>query len=323
MNKIEPGTFVIGMEDKKPWLMEVEKHSQGSITGFLDANRAYAPVRGEFQEDQILAVLTDRPTTGKAYGITIEPFIKTEVNDHWGNVHWFLRMPKAERILFKQALARVAKKLTKLRLMDFVELGSMEMEIRPPQGKYAGMYRYKIKGDVNEDRMILRPKKDSIMDEVIAHEAGHGIWWRKLTKKHHARWLKFFHSFTKTTDYKAEDLERLCTAFIEEGVAIKEFRSQLDDDDSMLFDRCIDHCKSFRVTTEHINILMASGITEPIADMWPDALDDTDFEIALTEYGTKNVEELFAESFAYYVVGKQLPKSIKALMEKTLSTLKS
>ena len=43
----------------------------------------------------------------------------------------------------------------------------------------------------------------------------------------------------------------------------------------------------------------------------------------VTDYATKSYKELLAESFAYYCVGKKLPKDIVKLVERTISYTKA
>jgi hypothetical protein len=43
----------------------------------------------------------------------------------------------------------------------------------------------------------------------------------------------------------------------------------------------------------------------------------------VTEYATKHVKELVAESIAYHLSGKKLPKEVESLVDKTFSYAKS
>lgn len=320
--EIKQGVYVIGNDGKKNWLMQVSSVNDGMVYGHLDSNRAYAPQQGEFMLKQIVAVLGDKPAPGSAYGCTIEPFCRTLVHPEWGNVHWHLQMPKTEKLALKNALDSVAKKLNRAKLFAFVAEGALELEVRPPKGRYTGMYHYKIKNGENLDRMILRPKMGVPMDYVVAHESGHGVWYRLLTPSQHARWIRLYHSYTKMQEFEPHHLRKLRDDYIADSVPVRDFRGQLEEAQVLLFDNLISTlCGNTRLTTRHLDVLAETASLETIKESWPTHIEDSDFEIAVTEYGTNNPEEFFAETFAYWLLGQKLPKRVQAAMDNTVKAI--
>jgi hypothetical protein len=319
---IKPNVYVVGNDGKKNWLMQVSSVNDGMVYGHLDVNRAYAPKQGEFTLKQIVAVLGEKPQSGNAYGCTIEPFVRTLVHPDWGNVHLHTWIPKTESAAIKKALDSVATKLSKRKLFRFVEEGALEIEVRPPKGKYTGMYHYKIKNGENLDRMILRPKVGIPMDYVVAHESGHGVWYRLMSPNQQARWIRLYHSYTKMKEFEPHHLRKLRDDYIADSVHISEFRGQLEEAQVLLFDNLISTLRAnTRLSANHLNTLAETGMLETIKESWPTHIEDSDFEIAVTEYGTTAPEEFFAESFAYWLLGNKLPKRVQAAMDKTMKAI--
>lgn len=319
---IQSGAYVIGNDGKKNWLLQVSSVNDKMVYGHLDVGRAYEPKQGEFLLSQIVAVLGTKPSPGSAYGVVIEPYLRTLAHEFWGNVHLHSWLKKEERTSLKKALTDVGKKLTRNKLDGFLDAGNLEVEVRPPKGKYTGMYYYRIKNGDNMDRMVLRPKMGVPMDYVVAHESGHGVWYRLMTPQQQARWVKMYHSYTKMKAFEPHHIRKLRDDYIKDSVGIRDFRGQLEEAQVLLFDNLIGSlCGNTRLTTRHLDLLAETGELETIKDVWPLHVEDSDFEIALTEYGTKNPEEFFAESFAYWLLGMKLPKRIAAAMEKTVKAI--
>lgn len=311
--------YVVGTDGKKNFLMQVHSVNDGLVSGVLDAERAYAPKNAEFKLKQILAVLGPKPVSGNIYGCNVEPYTSTSVHSDWGNVHWHRVMTPEEKKQIRAALDATSKKLITAKLFEFAEQGALEIEIRPAKGKYTGMYHFKHKGDKPADRMILRPQDGTPLDYVVLHEAGHGVWYRMLSPKVHARWVKLYHNYTKVQDFDSADIKRLCDQYLEDSIHIRDFRGQLPEDDVLLFDSLVSTlCSNTRLNIKHLDLLADQHELESLRDVWPQHVEDSDFEIAITEYGTKNVEELFAEAFAFHMLGQKLPKRVAAVMEKTL-----
>jgi hypothetical protein len=323
MLTIKKGDYVIGTDNKKNFLMLVNHIADGTISGVLDTDRAYAPKNAEFEAKNIVCVLGDKPAAGSSYGCLIEPYRTTLVHPTWGNVHVHMGLKSEQKVSIKAALDKTAKRLKDAGLLPFLNLGAVELELRPPKGKYNGMYHFKQKVDKAQDRLILRPQEGYGLDYVILHEAGHGVWFRLLSPQIHARWIKLYNNYTKLKEFEPHHFRKLRDSYIEASVSIGEFKGQLEEDQAILFDNLIGTlCSSTRLTRQNLNTLADTQGLDAIKKDWPTYVNDTDFEIAVTEYGTKNVEELFAESFAFYMTGQKLPKRINTVLEKTLAYAK-
>lgn len=326
--------YVIGDDGKKKWLLQVSSVADGRVFGTLDKDRAYNPQSAEFTNKQIIATLGHNPPQGSVFGIHIEPFRRTLEHPDWGDVHWFVNMKKDDKLVLREALTRVAKLLKKRGLFHFVAEGNLNTEIYAPKGKWTGMYICAHRGDVAADKMQLRPKAGIANDYTVAHESGHGVWFRLLDEKWRARWVRFYNKFCKEVEHDQELIGQLRDDFIKDEIPIKDFRSQLDPDQTALFDLIIDAIKAnHRLTTRHLDMLITNGYGEEFRDLWPESVEDTDFEIPVSDYGTTKPEELFAEAFAFWLLGRsipadpndeaskprKLPESVQKLMDKTIA----
>lgn len=321
---IQPGDYVIGRDGKRHQLMQVSSVNDDVVYGHADKNRAYTPQQLEFPAKDIVAHLGQRPPPGNAYGCTVEPYVKTLVHPAWGNVHWFAWTPKAQKAAIKSSLDNVARLLRRTGLFGFVEDGCLELEIRPQKGKYAGMYHYRIKDGQSQDRMVLRPHEEHpSVDYTVAHESGHGVWYRLMSQRQQARWIRLYHSYTKMLEFSPHDIRKLRDSYIEDSVHVADFRGQLEEAQVLLFDNLINSlCGNTRLTKRHLDVLADEQGLDTIKEVWPQHVEDSDFEIAVTEYGTKNPEEFFAESFALWLTGIKLPKRIASAMEKTVEAVR-
>lgn len=322
--KIEKGAYVIGNDGKKNWLMQVTSTNDGMVYGHLDLERAYSPAQGEFTLKQIIGVLGPNPRPGNAYGINIEPFLRTLVHPDWGNVHIFCAMTKDEKAAIRNALDNVFVLLKRKRLTAWIKVAALETEIRPAKGPYTGMYHARVKNGEVLDRMTLRPKMGVPLDYVVAHESAHGVWFRSMTPAQHSRWIRLYHSYTKMLEFSPHDIRKLRDDYVAANEPIKDFRGQLEEAKVLMFDNLVGTLTSTtRLTKKHLDTLAANNALDTITEVWPTHIDDSDFEIAVTEYGTKNPEEFFAESFAYWITGNKLPPRITAAMEKTMARVAS
>jgi hypothetical protein len=60
------------------------------------------------------------------------------------------------------------------------------------------------------------------------------------------------------------------------------------------------------------------GADKVVALLPSDVIHSKDIRPTVSEYATKNYKELFAESFAFRATGKELPKSVSALLDKSI-----
>lgn len=266
----------------------------------------------------VVAVLGKKPRFGNAYGCKIEPFLKTVEHGHWGSLHFFIRMADADKEKLKTSLNTVAKKLQRNGLSGFMPI---DIEIRNPMGRWAGSYKFFPK-EGERDTMKLHPKTWDQPDYLLYHEAGHGVWFRLMSKKAKAAWIELYHAYVKVAECNPRTVRTLKTDFCKQDTErVQDFRGQLDENDALVFDACIDHITSTHsLSVDHLNTLILSGRGAIVGSLWPTIqVLHTDYEYPISDYASTRPEEFFAEAFAYHFTGTQkLPDRIAKLLEKTL-----
>lgn len=316
---VQPKDYVIVKEQKKPFLLHVSKTTEKEVTGTLEHNRAYDPQVVTIAKSCIIANLGNlmvKPMLGSVFGIQIEPFIKTLVHPDWGDVHFFKPITKEEGLAIKDELTKTAKLLRSKGFFKFCKEGNLSTEIRPQKSMNAGMYKYRTVSGEHADIMVLRPYTGFPLRHVILHEAAHGVWFHQLSKQTHVKWVKLYKSFAKVRSYDHTDLLRIKKWYLKESTPVRDFKGSLEEVDAIIFEQCISFVRaSTRLSIAHINLLAESRELENIMEYWPNDLVDATFDTVVSDYSTKNVEELFAESFAFWMQGKKLPKSVTRLLE--------
>jgi hypothetical protein len=71
------------------------------------------------------------------------------------------------------------------------------------------------------------------------------------------------------------------------------------------------------MSPEDLNILLNQN-SKALSAIWPTSAAISHSDSLISEYAKTSVQELFAEAFAYHFTGKELPKTIKKLLEKTV-----
>jgi hypothetical protein len=323
-----------GREIKQLLKVQSKDTSKDELSGMLEHDRAYNPRTIDFQAKTIIANLGPKPVPGTAYGLRVEPWRKTRVHDFWGDVHVFRSMPKEESKALKLALDSQAEFFTRKGLGFFAPLN---VEIRPPRGKYAGTYQYTGKEDV-KDTLTLSPKSfgeptkqqevvkaRKWIEYLICHEGAHGVWYRGCSNKIKARWIKAYHSTHILSSTSVSEVIKLGKSFVKAGVAIPDFRSDLDEDQQNLFDACVSWIKDYHsLNSKHLRVLIDTHDFDAIKKLWPqENILDSDFEIPLGEYASTNPEEFFAEAFSlYFATGMKIPRNIEKLLLKTTQAIK-
>jgi hypothetical protein len=333
---MEQNDYVIFRDDKgRHHLVQVtSKDNRDEVTGILERDRAYDPKSVSFERSAVVASLGPDPVFGTAYGCKVEPYQNTRHHRFWGDVHFFRKLEPIERKAIKIALDEVAETLTKLKLTDFAPL---DVEIKPASGRYAGSYKYTGKDDVR-DLMKLHPKSfvDPMSDEsmvrpkawtiyLLMHEAAHGIWYRMVPNSIKARWIKAYHSTVVLKSTSADVVQKLGRQFTKAQQHFTDFRSELPEEHCELFDACLTWIKNYHSLSQHnLNVLVEAQDFELLGTLWPtEELLDTDHEIPLGEYASKNVEETFAEAFALYYAAKiKIPKQFETLLLKTVQKIR-
>lgn len=266
-----------------------------------------------FSKSEIVANLGRSPKVGSVYGVSIEPLRQTAAHPFFGDVHIYKDMDDVQRNKVRGAMSAVAKGLTKLRLPEL----SLTTEVRTPHGKMVGFYKYRPKAD--SDVLCFKPDDDvSNMDYVISHEYAHGLWFRCLTPKMQAAWVRLYHDAITLSDVKKDELAQLLDDVKTYGDLGGFMR---ENPDTVPTIRAIfRHIKQVHsIDRKHFELALVVG--DEVDLYWPSKIELSEKQVLLTEYARKSPEELFAEAFALRFSGKKLPKKVDDLLSKCLTRL--
>lgn len=278
-----------------------------------------------FVPEQVVANLGPDPKVGQAFGVKIEPYIKSFPYRGWGTIHLFRKLDKLERKALKSGLDRCEKQLKAAKLWKALPI---DIYIRPKKGKYAGFYKFKKNkdGTIN-DSITLNPEtlKDPLYNSYIfAHEVGHAIWFRFVPDHIKAKWLKLYTKRVTVTQTKEKDLKELLRSVTSYNGSLRDYQKELADENELVLIKEIYSyiSKKHRISKEDLEMILTED-RERVKDLWPSHAELSETRADVTEYAMVNVREFFAEAFAYHVTGKQLPQDVIKGMSFTVKRLQN
>ena len=295
------------------------------IKGLVDQSHLETPDKGtrevlEFSVSDVMANLGRRPKFGTAYGAKVETLISRHQHD------WFGKIRLYADALHDEANVKQLRKLMKISETMLIEHGMPQLplifDVRNPQGKYAGMYKFRS-GDL--DVLTIRIGEEDLNEDhmkyIVGHEYAHGVWARYLSPVYKSKWIELYHKATDIKVYGQKELDRMRVDLISEG-SIGAFKKSLEEDeDKKLFSTIIKHIKSTHsLDQNHLQLMLM--LEEDLDDLWPNHLEVGDTSLLISDYGRKSPEELFAEVFAYWMRGVKLPAGLLRAVEKTMKHVK-
>jgi hypothetical protein len=341
---IKPGDYIVGREltsktdpsKIKHFVICVTAVDPDSVMGWLERDDPRGPRRDqlEVQSKQIVLNLGPKPTPGKVYGCDVgRLWVKTFEHPFWGPIHFYTKLDKDCVLMLRKALDSTAKTVEKLKLESYVDL--FHTEIRAKSGKYAGMYLHSK--EEGQCRVWYAPEwaQQSMptMQYVILHEFGHVLRYHGLTDTRlRSKWLKLYNRSVAKNIVDKSTLKGY----------LKSIVSMHGQDENASFQECVRNITSeseddqrnmravlkwfrdiHRLSPKDLEVLWSADQVEHIEKLWPtDHLDISKLDPLVSEYALKNVEELWAESFAMYANKTKLPQKVVTLLEHSLSVVR-
>lgn len=332
--KPEPGS-------KKFNLLKVTKVKESILVGTLESARKGLHVDSvEIDRKTVTLNLGPKPEPGKVYGLDLTNRYRSRVEHPvWGNVLVFTSLDNAQRLLVKQALDRTARRIEKLGLLPYIDL--VDTHLCAKQGKWAGRYHHN--GNGGEDSKAVAPHyiqyapecaelKPDAMDYVIYHEFGHVVRFNGVTgKKIRLKWLNEYKRSIDSFEIGRGSLKTLFSHLSSrvEGEAslatvLREFGDE-DEEHKLWIKGLLRWFKDVHhFGPKDLSIVWDSQDLSVLKELWPaNGIDSSKLAPLVTEYGCVSVEELFAESFAFYCQNKKLPSRIQTLLEGSIQYAKS
>lgn len=314
---VEKDDYIIVMIGKKPKLCFA--HSPKRNTAYIEETmKLDEPQTVEYTAETLIANLGKDPAPGKAYGVDVQPHFG-DYKTPMGQMHVYRKMTDSEKDSVNIAIKKMHKKVSEAGLSKVFPF--TRLEILNAKGKWAGSYTISFKSGTPEDMVRLHPKilDDQIYNQYIfAHEIGHGIWYKFVPEKIRAEWLEVYNNMTKVSKAKKSEMEDLCTSLVSSQQSVREFQRDIEEDEAALFKEALAYLKKHhKLSPEDVNVLLNQN-SKMLASIWPTSASISSVSSLMGEYATVSVQEMFAEAFAYFMTGKDLQKTVRKLLEKTL-----
>lgn len=275
----------------------------------------------EISRKEILCSVGTKPTSGHVYGVDLSNIYRTSVPlDKFGILHYYCAPEKSVRKAIKSAFAIAAKQLEKQKLYTVFDK-QVNYSIRSMRN--AGMF---YDGDEEKGipyRIELDPTRTVLEDlpHCILHEIGH-FYFNQLDDDWQFKWVNLYANYVKVERFTSKDMKALRDNFVHSGLSFVEFRKELDEPEQSYFKLVQRHLqKCFKINPKQLQGLYEEN-PEVVLSKFPTSSLKVDYETLVSEYATKNYHELFAESFAFYLEGKSLPKVISKLIVNTIRVLR-
>jgi hypothetical protein len=251
-------------------------------------------------------------------------------NADFGSLNWFYAPKDEVRSNLEVAFAKATVALKTRGLGFIIQPTTCVWEIYPYGGeKYAGYYKRNAKPEKNPHRLAIIPEHTnydhSWYTYVIFHELAHHLHSEFVHGRQlNAKWIDLYSTSVPARDILKEDTDRLLKALLEQEALPSDFKGQLEEEDEEAFKLILKAIKQqHKLGVKELDVLFVAEFNEQIKALWPETVVANDLNPLVTEYATKSYRELFAEAFAYYMTGRDLPQEVKELVEESLSYAKA
>lgn len=333
MTSVSKNDYVFGIgETKKPVLFKVESIVKGIVTGTIekDAHIKLKRFTMEVPIKNIVLNLGEDPHPGKIYGHDVSNIYRgRKTHEYFGPLFWFYSPEKEIGAALTKGFDKAYKTLKQARMEFIVQPNSCIWEVLPFNGeKYAGMYKRSSSVDKSPHRFQIRPEimPSTEFPYVIYHELGHHLHHEFMTgNKLNAQWISLFGTSIAVEQIKKEKSVELLDGLLSQEDPPSAFKANLSEEDTQVYKLILQYIsREHSVTVKELDILFEADYKDEIKAVWPvRGIPKKDLAPVVSEYATKSYKELFAESFAFRMTGKKLPKNVEALLDKSISYARS
>ena len=327
-----------GKMDKKLVLIKVtgSSNSGKEVIGRLEEYPHIKQVTVTPKATDVFINLGRTPRPGKAYGFDLEAiYLGPKEHDVFGELHFFTNPDEKATKQLWSSLDDVAKRLKKHSLSKLVDLPCV-YEVTPKHGKYAGMFYHS--GDLEKvphriqisiGEKTLETASIPNYTYVMMHELGHMVHLHCLKNypKLNAQWIEMYTQTIGPLSIEADRCKEIGAAVATTEGGLKAYMSEADDEakaELKLILKWIKEVKS--LTAKELDQLIAADTKSAMRAFkasWPQVdIASKDLKPMVSEYACRNVKELFAEAFAFYMCDKKLPDRIIELLEKSLTLVR-
>lgn len=313
--RLDVGHFAFVQTPKKTHILSVTQAAEGAYEGVVASS-----LDGEhfaFEESDVLAVLpVDFAPGATAFGLPVEVIRNVETGP-LGPIAFFISMTTKERKALTSAAFDVVEWLKTRNLLPEKDIA---ISVHAPKGKWAGSYK-RLRKDTQPDELKIHSSLPiSAYPYIFGHEAGHCVWHHKVSPAHKAAWIKLYTDSIDVTHSTEKELAECFDALKSVDGDLKAAAAECGN--KPLFSEILKWIKkTYRVRAITLSALAKSGEWDRVESLWPtDPIALGTPEELLTEYGKVAPEELFAEAFAEFYQGHQMPPKLDKLMRATLAS---
>jgi hypothetical protein len=316
----------------KPQLLKIVSVDKltGDFSGRLELDPHLKEVHLACRPQEALANLGKSPRPGKVYGYDLARlFLRTEDD----GLHLFCDPEPADLEKLRVGIDRGNSRLAKKGFKRLASACDYVTEVVPKTGKYAGMYTHSRNAEKSPHRVELSVGSATIEGASVAsytyvflHEHCHAIHFQLLADHPNlnAQWVKLFTTSVNSRNLGTARLTELGKAISGFEGSVKEFMTSSDEEavaDVKLVFRWLRENRNLAVREiEVLKNSKSAGAKETLELVWPyTSVRSKKLKPVVTEYACKSFRELFAEACSLYLLDKELPASISALAEKSLS----
>jgi len=317
-------------------MVRLTRVAGNELTGVVEKTRHLSQSTITFNASAVVLNVGPDPFPGSILGHDLRYlYRRTREVDYLGPVHFFTASTQEQRTSLKTAAKEFARLLKKRGLSFLLEQGtSIEVVSKEYAGKYAGMYRHSKDTDKRPHTIQLTLDKSRIESSsianytyVLAHEFGHALHFQfvKGFPKADAAWIRAYSDTVRPVQVDKVKVKSFLDLLLSAG-SVSAARSDLPEEDGPLFRRVLKEVSSSaHLSTREIDKLLEADDAEEglnkqaIVKAWPQSgVMHHELHPSVTEYALKHYQELFAESFAFWLQDRELPKRLSKLMERSV-----
>lgn len=334
MLNIKEGDFVLLTEkaDKPKLTFAKIEFIDGDNLGCVDVKDMHLPQRRrgfDAPTNSVQAIID--PEHPKFHNNFPPIFHSSMQNDEFGMLYWFYKPESAVQKKIADAFQKAADALKKHGLSFVIQRETCVWEIHPYGGeKYAGYYKRTAKNpEKNPHRLAIVPEHpdydESYYSYIILHELAHHMHSEFVRgRKLNAKWIDLYTTSVPARDIGSSETQRILKALLEQEALPSEFKKSLEESDQEAYKLILKAIKQqHKIGVKELDVLFVAEFFDQIRDLWPDQVVANDLNPLVTQYATKSVRELFAESFAYYLTGRLIPEEVRELVEESISYAKA
>jgi len=316
----------------KPVLIRVSKVVGRNLIGVMEVERHRNASTVEVPASSVMMNLGSDPLPGHVYGYDLSYIYRRSVEvPYIGDVGLFCKVKKEEYESFCNGVVELRKKLKSVGLAKLLdEQIDYEVVSKSYAGKWAGMYSCaKAEGSVPKiqitlDTGRLQESSLALYSYVLAHEIGHHVHF-KYVKPHSgidARWVSAYQRTVRPAVVPETEVSELLKKLLQHR-SVSGLKSDLEEERLPRLQKVLKEVRSSSgLSTREIDLLLSSDEDEQVRSAWlGSGVSLSTKHPSVSEYALKNYKELFAESFAFYVLGHTLPKSVSKLIDASLQTI--